>query len=170
MTTLAPRDTRPAAAEHAPHYGKYIALVPDGDIVATLNQQIEATVSILRSLPESAGGRRYAEGKWSVREVICHLADSERVFTYRALSFSRGDQTPLPGFDENAFVAKGARTGARLPRCAMSTPRCVWLRFTSSIRSAPRSGHAPGARTERESRYGHWPGSAPVTSCTIARS
>lgn len=102
------RSTRPSAAEHAPYYAGYIARVPDGDIVATLRAQLAGTVDVLRALPESAGGRRYAEGKWSVREVLNHMCDTERVFAYRALRFARGDETPLPAFDETLFVARGS--------------------------------------------------------------
>ncbi|HEX5726419.1 MAG TPA: DinB family protein, partial [Longimicrobiaceae bacterium] len=61
--------------------------------------------ALLRGLPEALHGHRYAEGKWSIREVAGHLADTERIITYRALRIARGDATPLPGFDENAYVA-----------------------------------------------------------------
>jgi uncharacterized damage-inducible protein DinB len=102
------RTVRPAPSEHAPYYGRYIARVPDGDIVDTLRTQLGATIGPLRALPESAGGRRYAEGKWSVREVINHMSDTERVFAYRGLRFARGDETALASFDENMFVANGS--------------------------------------------------------------
>ncbi|MGQ0764041.1 MAG: DinB family protein [Gemmatimonadota bacterium] len=101
------RSARPRMGEHDPYYARYIALVPDGDIVETLRAQQRETLRALRELPESAGGRRYAEGKWSIREVISHMSDTERVFAYRALRFARNDQTGLPGFDENSFVANG---------------------------------------------------------------
>lgn len=102
------RATRPAADEYAPYYGTYVAKVSDGDIVATLRQQVRETMALVRAIPEPGAGYRYAEGKWSIREVLGHLSDAERVFSYRALRFARGDATPLPGFDENAFIA-GAR-------------------------------------------------------------
>ena len=99
------RSTRPAADEFAPYYGTYITKVPDGDVVQTLNGQIAHTLGYLRAIPESKGGHRYAAGKWSVREVVGHLSDAERIFAYRALRFARGDSTPLASFDENAYVA-----------------------------------------------------------------
>ncbi len=104
-TAAEPRSTRPAPDEYAPYYGTYISKVPDGDVVRTLKGQIGDTLAYLRAIPESRGGHRYADGKWSIREVVGHLADAERIFTYRALRFSRQDSTALPGFDENAFVA-----------------------------------------------------------------
>ena len=106
------RTTRPDSAEHVPYYGTYIALVPAGDVVETLSAQQDETLSLLRDLPEDQGGVRYAPGKWSVREVVGHLTDAERIFSYRALRFARGDETALAGFDENSYVAK-SRLDAR---------------------------------------------------------
>lgn len=105
-TAAEPRATRPAPDEYAPYYGRYIEKVGDGDIVRTLQRQIGATAGAVRAIPESRAGHRYAPGKWSIREVIGHLSDAERIFAYRALRIARGDETPLPGFDENAFVSR----------------------------------------------------------------
>ncbi|HEX9565737.1 MAG TPA: DinB family protein [Gemmatimonadaceae bacterium] len=108
MTVMSLEDTRaarPEADEYAPYYGTYIGKVGDGDIVRALAGQIGETLALLESIPESKAGHRYAEGKWSIREVIGHLCDAERIFGYRALRFARGDATPLPGFDEKSFVA-----------------------------------------------------------------
>lgn len=102
------RAIRPASDEFAPYYEKYVARVPEGDIVATLASQISETGTFLRSLPESMGDHRYAPDKWNIREVIGHISDAERVFAYRALRFSRGDTTPVPGFDENQYVANAS--------------------------------------------------------------
>jgi uncharacterized damage-inducible protein DinB len=99
------RSTRPAPDEHAPYYGRYIERVPPGDVVAQLRSQIAGTLALLRPLSEEKAGYRYAPGKWSIRQVIGHLTDTERVFCYRAMWFARSDGTALPGFDENAFVA-----------------------------------------------------------------
>lgn len=106
------RTTRPESTEHSPYYAQYIARVPAGDIVETLSTQQDATIDLLRALPAEKGGARYAPGKWSVREVVGHLIDAERIFTYRALRFARGDETALPSFDENRYVAN-AKTDAR---------------------------------------------------------
>jgi uncharacterized damage-inducible protein DinB len=82
--------------------------VPDGDIVEILAAQVRETLSLVRSIPEERGGHRYADGKWSIREVVGHFTDAERIFSYRALRFARGDATPLPGFDENAYAPNSA--------------------------------------------------------------
>jgi hypothetical protein len=99
--------TRPASGEYPPYTIAYISLVPDGDIVATLSKQLDDTLSLIRSLPESRGEFRYEEGKWSIKEVIGHITDSERVFAYRALRFARGDETPLAGFEQDDYVRNG---------------------------------------------------------------
>ncbi len=99
------RTQRPTGDEYAPYFDRYIAKVNPGDVVRQLEAQSSATIELLRSIPEERGGHRYADGKWSIREVVGHICDSERVFVYRAMRFARGDDTPLAGFDENAFVA-----------------------------------------------------------------
>jgi uncharacterized damage-inducible protein DinB len=108
MALLEVAALRPAADEHNPYYGKYITLVPDGDIVSALSGQLAETLALVQGLDDVRAGHRYAPGKWSVREVIGHLMDTERVFAYRAMRFARGDATPLPSFDENAYVTVGS--------------------------------------------------------------
>lgn len=108
---------RPDATEHLPYYGKYVELVPDGDLIQTLRAQLDETLALVRGLPEAQGGHRYAPGKWSIREVLGHVIDTERIFAYRALRIARGDATPIEGFDENAYAAASeadARTLADL--------------------------------------------------------
>lgn len=117
MTSRPAYAQRPATGEHAPYYSTYVSHVPDGDILATLAAQHEQTQALIRGIPEARGGHRYAEGKWSIRESIGHMVDTERVFSYRAMSFARGDETHLPAFDENTWVANAsfdARTLASL--------------------------------------------------------
>lgn len=106
-TTAASPFARPQADEHAPYYSRYIDQVPDGDIVDFLERQESEAAAFLRAIPANLQEHRYAEGKWSVKEVVGHLADAERIFAYRALRFARADQTPLAGFDENAYVPAG---------------------------------------------------------------
>jgi len=103
---------RPESSEHAPYYGKYIALVPDGDLAVTLNRQIDSTGALLSPLSEQQANYAYAPGKWSLKEVLGHLIDSERVFAYRALRIARNDKTPLPGFEQDDYVA-AAKFNAR---------------------------------------------------------
>lgn len=105
MTTAT--SLRPAPNEHAEYYGRYIKLVPDGDVVARMERQIADTVALLDRFGEARAGHRYAPDKWSVREVVGHLADAERMFAYRGLAFARGEKQPLPGFDENAYTVAG---------------------------------------------------------------
>ena len=95
---------KPDSTEYAPYYEKYVSLVPDGQIVVTLGKQIETTLGLLGGLSETQGGLRYAPGKWSVKEVVGHLIDAERIFVHRAFRFARNDQTPLSSFDENSYV------------------------------------------------------------------
>ena len=108
---------RPDSTEYAPYFEKYVFQVADGEIVVTLGRQIESTLSLIRGLSEAQGDHRYAPGKWSVKEVIGHLIDAERIFAYRAMRFARKDATPLAGFDENSYVENasfGSRTLADL--------------------------------------------------------
>ena len=96
---------RPGADEYAAFYGGYIALVPaEADVLGLLAEQCSATSAWLRNLSDEQAERRYAPGKWSVKEIVGHLSDVERIMAYRALRIARGDSTPLPGFDEKAYV------------------------------------------------------------------
>jgi hypothetical protein len=97
-------ETRPEAGEYLPYYGTYIARVPAGDVAEILDAQQASTQRLLAPLGEARARHRYAPDKWSVKEVIGHLADAERVFAYRALRFARADESPLTGFDEKAYV------------------------------------------------------------------
>jgi hypothetical protein len=97
-------DSRPGADEHGEFHVDYIAEVPDGDIRETLAESSRAMREFYGAIPEGRGGHAYAPGKWTVREIVGHVADSERVFSYRALRFGRGDATPLPGFDQEIYV------------------------------------------------------------------
>lgn len=96
---------RPSTSEYAPFYAGYVAGVPDGDLIALLEQQGEETIALLGAIAEEKSHHRYAPGKWTIREVLGHIIDAERVFSYRALTFARGDPGPLPSFDENAWAA-----------------------------------------------------------------
>ena len=95
---------RPAADEYAPFYHPYIERVPAGDIRLMLRVQLADTVALLRPLSEQQAASRYAPDKWSIKQVIGHLIDAERVMTYRAMRIARGDETPLAGFDENTYA------------------------------------------------------------------
>ena len=97
--------TRPDRTEAAPFYFTYIDQVPDGDIVELLEAQGPEVLSLFRAISEEHSRHRYAAGKWSIREVVNHINDTERVFTFRALWFARGFGSPLPSFDQDVGVA-----------------------------------------------------------------
>ncbi len=100
-----PRIALPAADEYLAYYAKYLAVLDVDDVLPLLAAQAGEVAKLLVATSEERASFRYAPGKWSVKEVVGHLSDTERVFTYRALRFARADATDLPGFDENAFVA-----------------------------------------------------------------
>jgi DinB family protein len=104
MTTSQRAVGRPEADEIPAHFVGYIKRVPELDPVIVCAAQIEDTATLLRALTETEAMYRYGRGKWSIKEVVGHLADVERIMAYRALRIARGDATPLPGFDENAYV------------------------------------------------------------------
>lgn len=95
---------RPTEFEVSPAHAAYIALVEGDDVLTAIEQQSSATQKLLASLDESRAAYRYAEGKWSVKEVIGHIIDAEWILGYRALCIARGDTQPLPGFDEESYV------------------------------------------------------------------
>ena len=96
---------RPSETEYAPFYAGYVALVPEARILDVLESQADEVLALAGRVPGEREGFRYAEGKWSVRQVMGHLVDAERVFGFRAFCFSRGEQAALPSFDENTYVA-----------------------------------------------------------------
>ena len=110
---------RPESSEYAPFYHGYVATVPEGDVVALLRRSGGELHDALAAIPEDRGGFRYADEKWSIRQVVGHMIDAERIFTYRALRIARGDTTPLAAFDENDYVKTAgseARTLSNLAR------------------------------------------------------
>ena len=108
---------RPPASEYAPYQAGYVASVPDGDIFEILSRQGTHFPDLLRSIGEARGEHRYAPDKWTIKEMVGHVNDTERVFSYRALRFARGDETPLASFEQDQYVGPGnfnARTLASL--------------------------------------------------------
>lgn len=91
--------------EYAPFYSQYIKLLGEVDLIEVLETSLKDLISTLENLPEEALTYRYAEGKWTIKELVQHIIDAERVLSYRALRFSRKDTTNLPGFDEDWYVA-----------------------------------------------------------------
>ena len=95
---------RPGPDEFAPFYQGYIEKVPAGDVLEHLRRQGERTGALLAAIPEAKGLFAYAPGKWTVKRLVQHLVDGERLFCYRAMCIARGEQGSLPGFDENAYA------------------------------------------------------------------
>ena len=98
---------KPDASEYPAYYAKYIDALGEGSLGTVLSSQLKS-ITALSSVTDELAMYRYAEGKWSIKEVLGHLIDCERVFTYRAMCIARGEQQPLPGFDENAYVANAS--------------------------------------------------------------
>ena len=96
---------RPERHEYPPFFRRYLSAVPDGDVLDRMESGLDETIQLLGGLDERGAAFRYAPGKWSVKESAAHLVDTERILSTRALRFARGDQTPVPGFDQDAYAA-----------------------------------------------------------------
>jgi hypothetical protein len=106
MSTLATSFGRPQSDEYNPYYDRYISLVGSDDIIGLLEKQSPETVALFKSASAKAEFR-YAPGKWSVKEMLGHVNDTERIMTYRALRVARGDKTPIEGFEQDDYVREG---------------------------------------------------------------
>jgi len=106
--------SKPQADEYAPYYGRYISLVVGDDILAALGAQVQQTIFMLSTRSEAEGNFRYAPGKWSVKEALGHVSDTERIFAYRALRIARNDPTPIEGFEQDDYVRHGPFADCRL--------------------------------------------------------
>lgn len=95
--------TKPSSSEYAPYYEGYVSLV-DPDVMAMLDGQPAELRSLIQALPEEKGGYAYADGKWTIKELLSHIIDGERMFAYRVLRISRGDATPIEGFDQDPYI------------------------------------------------------------------
>lgn len=104
---ITPTVSRPEPGEYAPYYDRYISLIQGTDILTTLDSQRRQMLLLLSGRDEADGDFRYAPGKWTVKEVLGHICDTERIFAYRALRISRGDRTPIEGFDQDPYVQNG---------------------------------------------------------------
>jgi uncharacterized damage-inducible protein DinB len=105
---------RPDVSEHDAYYSRYIDLVPEGDILAMLDAQLADTIALLSGVGEERAGLAYEAGKWTLKEVLGHMIDTERIFAYRALRIARNDPTPMEGFDQDPYVQNANFTGVRL--------------------------------------------------------
>jgi hypothetical protein len=98
---------RPEKNEYAEYYERYVSLVEENDIVAVLQKQSEELAEFLQNIDEEKSLCAYDAGKWTIKEVIGHLSDGERIFAYRALRISRADQTPIEGFEQDGYIENG---------------------------------------------------------------
>jgi uncharacterized damage-inducible protein DinB len=109
------RIARPAAGEFPPYASMYIDLLPDdGRVLKHLAANLAATEALVASLSEEQLLHRYAEGKWTIKEVLVHVVDDERIYAYRALRFARGDATPLPGFEQDDYARLSGADGREI--------------------------------------------------------
>ena len=95
---------RPETNEFAPYYNTYVSLVSDDEIIPVLDKQPGEIDQMISGLPEDKGSFAYAEGKWTIKELLSHLIDGERMFAYRVLRISRGDETPIEGFEQDGYI------------------------------------------------------------------
>lgn len=128
---------RPPADEFPPHFADYIDEAPAGDVIQNLRKEAKVTLALLKGVDEERAAHRYAPDKWTIREVVAHVADSERVFSYRLLSFARGDRAPLPSFDENAWVPEQEAERQRFRR-VVDDFKAVRAATVTLLRTLPR--------------------------------
>ena len=155
---------RPQPGEYKEYMNNYIELLPEVDILPTMNQSMEELARELDSIPSALADHRYQDGKWSVKQLLQHVIDSERVFAYRALCFARGEQQPLPGFNENEYAAHAGVSGRGLKDLCeemMAVRRSTVLLFTHlGEADLRREGTASDARVLVNSLgyviVGHW--------------
>ena len=154
---------RPASSEYAPFYARYVERIPEGDLADILERQAEEIEALLGGLSEEQGDFRYAAGKWCIKELVGHVADAERVFCYRALRFSRGDPTELPGFDETRWTPNSGAAARSLRDLAseFAAIRRATLALVRSLteeqvdRSGVASGHPVTVRGQLYILAGH---------------
>ena len=154
---------KPAAGEFPAYAAMYIDLLPDdGRVLAHLEEQASLVGAFFRALPADRLGYRYAPGKWTPKEVLLHIVDDERIYAYRALRFARGDETELPGFDQDPYVtASGA--DARPLESLLAEHAAVRASTLSLFAGLPeaawtRSGIANGARVTVRALVWHMAG------------
>jgi DinB superfamily len=131
MTSTATASPRPQPGEYAPYYDRYISLVPANDVLAALEDQRRQMLLLLCGRTEADGDLRYAPDKWSLKEILGHVNDTERIMSYRALRISRGDATPIEGYEQDDYVRNGPF--ARLPLADLIEDYIAVRRATVSL-------------------------------------
>ena len=147
---------RPGSNEYADFYGTYIAAVEE-PLLDTLEAEAGEWGALLGSVPPDREGYRYAPGKWSVREVVGHVIDAERMFTVRAMAFARGDRSHYPAFDEHAFAANSGAD--RRPLADLAEELAAVRRSDRPAAEKPRrAGLEPVGGGQRVRIHGQEPG------------
>jgi uncharacterized damage-inducible protein DinB len=154
---------RPASDEYFEYYGKYIALVPDGDVRDHMRTQLAETIALLSGVSDDKAEQAYGAGKWTLKEAVLHMSDAERVFSYRILRISRGDMTPLPGFEQNDWVPHSCANSRALTNLVMefAAVRASTLALVDSLspeawaRKGTASGHSISVRALAYIAAGH---------------
>ena len=140
---------RPADSEYNPFYAGYVSRVPDGDPFRLLATELDAARAFYAAIGDERAARPYAPGKWSTKDVLLHVADTERVMAYRALRALRGDRTPLPGFDQDEWqrgaTGQGRTLAALLDELAAVRAATIALFAGVDDAAAGRAAHANGA-------------------------
>jgi len=155
--------SRPNADEYFEYFGRYILLVPDGNLRDILRTQLAETVALLSGVTDEKAEKAYGAGKWTLKEAVLHMSDAERVFGYRMLRISRGDATPLPGFEQDEWVPHSCANDRALTNLVMefATVRASTLALVDSIspagwlRTGTASGHKISARALAYIAVGH---------------
>jgi uncharacterized damage-inducible protein DinB len=106
--------SRPEKTEYAEYYETYVSLVEETDIVSVLQNQLAEIENLFAEITEEKAGYAYAEGKWSIKQLIGHIIDGERIFSYRALRISRADRTPIEGFEQDGYIENANFNAAKL--------------------------------------------------------
>jgi uncharacterized damage-inducible protein DinB len=146
------RIEKPLEGEYPPYADIYIGLLPDdGLVLKHMDENVKATRDLILAVPEERLAFRYAEGKWTIKEILAHVIDDERIYAYRALRFARNDETELPGFEQDAYALQSganARTVESLLEEFAAVRRATIALFDSFDDDAlARSGVADGKRT-----------------------
>jgi hypothetical protein len=155
MTTAFP--ARPGSDDAAAYYATYINQVPEGDIRDILATQLSETTTLLGSIDESRAGHRYAPDKWTIKEVVSHINDTERVFAFRTFWFGRAFDQPMPSFDQNLAI-QFAQADARSLAAHVDEFRAIRSATLALVRSLPEA-----AWSRRGAASGH-----PVPVCALA--
>ena len=155
--------SRPGSDEYFEYYGRYIALVPEGDVRDHLRAQLFETVALLECVAEAKAEQAYGAGKWTLKEVVLHMSDTERVFGYRMLRIARGDTTPLPGFEQDEWVPHSCANARPMSSLVLefAAVRAATLALMDSlpaeawVRKGTASGHTISARALAYIAAGH---------------